>query len=281
MKKKYKTKFPMARIKKIMQKDEDVGKIALATPILISKCLELFLQDLLDRTSEVARERNGRIISSAHLKQCIDREANFDFLKDIVEKVQNIESAEPVKKQEKRGRPRKNSLNASTTSTGSAKPSKARKAKPAPKDEEDEEEEDEEEEDDDEDDETPTTNSKEATSTSSKEHFPLRSSLAGMPEQKPLSSSFASLSSSYASFLPIPVKKVEENYEEDEDEPPAPAAVVIHTTSVFQSPPVFVKNETSPHKGKMADILNSSGGEASYDFSNFVVVRAPPSESAH
>lgn len=53
MKKKYKTLFPMvchlcihkvwtclmlswqARIKKIMQKDEDVGKIALATPILI------------------------------------------------------------------------------------------------------------------------------------------------------------------------------------------------------------------------------------------------------
>ncbi|EEB87977.1 hypothetical protein MPER_14450 [Moniliophthora perniciosa FA553] len=29
------TKFPVARIKKIMQKDEDVGKVAQATPIVI------------------------------------------------------------------------------------------------------------------------------------------------------------------------------------------------------------------------------------------------------
>lgn len=30
-------KFPVARIKKIMQADEDVGKVAQATPVLICK----------------------------------------------------------------------------------------------------------------------------------------------------------------------------------------------------------------------------------------------------
>ncbi|RUO98199.1 hypothetical protein BC936DRAFT_140782 [Jimgerdemannia flammicorona] len=41
MKKKYKTTFPVARIKKIMQMDEDVGKVAQATPVLI--CTLVFI----------------------------------------------------------------------------------------------------------------------------------------------------------------------------------------------------------------------------------------------
>lgn len=77
-----------------MQKDEDVGKIALATPILIyilltliiffygdsslfsityyhwfctPKCLELFLNNLLDKTTEITRSKNARLISITHL----------------------------------------------------------------------------------------------------------------------------------------------------------------------------------------------------------------------
>jgi len=55
-KKKYKTRFPMARIKKIMQSDEEVGKIALATPILISKALELFMRDLIQKNKWYNKE---------------------------------------------------------------------------------------------------------------------------------------------------------------------------------------------------------------------------------
>lgn len=33
-----KTKFPVARIKRIMQADEDVGKVAQVTPIAVCKC---------------------------------------------------------------------------------------------------------------------------------------------------------------------------------------------------------------------------------------------------
>jgi len=34
-----KTKFPVARIKRIMQADEDVGKVAQVTPTAVFKCL--------------------------------------------------------------------------------------------------------------------------------------------------------------------------------------------------------------------------------------------------
>jgi len=67
MKKKYKTRFPMARIKKIMQTDEDVGKISQATPILISKAVELFMQDLILNSVKVTTSKNAKTLSVAHV----------------------------------------------------------------------------------------------------------------------------------------------------------------------------------------------------------------------
>lgn len=37
-----KTKFPVARIKRIMQADEDVGKVAQVTPIAVCMCPSIF-----------------------------------------------------------------------------------------------------------------------------------------------------------------------------------------------------------------------------------------------
>ncbi|RKP14523.1 histone-fold-containing protein, partial [Piptocephalis cylindrospora] len=82
--KKYKTKFPVARIKKIMQADEDVGKMSQATPVLISKALELFLASLVQATSVEAKARNSRRLLPGHLKVCIETRDTFDFLKDTV-----------------------------------------------------------------------------------------------------------------------------------------------------------------------------------------------------
>ncbi|KAL0550868.1 hypothetical protein IC582_009933 [Cucumis melo] len=87
MKKKLDTRFPAARIKKIMQADEDVGKIAMAVPLLVSKALELFLQNLCDRTYEITLKRGARTMNSLHLKQCIQTFNVFDFLRDVVGKV--------------------------------------------------------------------------------------------------------------------------------------------------------------------------------------------------
>ncbi|KAM3581710.1 hypothetical protein VKS41_005872 [Umbelopsis sp. WA50703] len=87
MKKKYKTKFPVARIKKIMQMDEDVGKVAQATPILISKALELFMQSLIDQACVETRARNAKRLTVAHLKKTVQNTEQFDFLKDVVAEI--------------------------------------------------------------------------------------------------------------------------------------------------------------------------------------------------
>ncbi|KAF9157371.1 hypothetical protein DFQ26_008794 [Actinomortierella ambigua] len=87
MRRNYKTKFPVARIKKIMQLDEDVGKVAQATPVLISKALELFMQSLIDEACVETRAKNAKRLTVAHLKKTIQDKDQFDFLRDIVANV--------------------------------------------------------------------------------------------------------------------------------------------------------------------------------------------------
>ncbi|KAJ1919162.1 hypothetical protein IWQ60_007310 [Tieghemiomyces parasiticus] len=91
MRKKHKTKFPVARIKKIMQMDEDVGKMAQATPVLVAKAVEMFMQSLIDRSCEETRLRSAKRMSSAHLKRTINGNEQFDFLKDVVASVPDLQ----------------------------------------------------------------------------------------------------------------------------------------------------------------------------------------------
>ena len=59
---------PLAsRIKKLMQTDEDVGKISQATPVLIARAMELFLKKLCDKAMEVAQTRQAKTITTSHL----------------------------------------------------------------------------------------------------------------------------------------------------------------------------------------------------------------------
>ncbi|KAH9840805.1 histone-fold-containing protein [Rhodofomes roseus] len=81
------TKFPVARIKRIMQKDEEVGKVAQATPIVISKALELFLAMIIEEASNVTTERGAKRVEAYHLKHAVETVDVLDFLKEIVEAV--------------------------------------------------------------------------------------------------------------------------------------------------------------------------------------------------
>jgi hypothetical protein len=82
--------FPKARIKKIMQQDEEIGKIAAPVPILLSRCLELFIADLVKGTSAISKKKNAKTMSLNHFKECIESNEKFDFLR---EKVQHISSS--------------------------------------------------------------------------------------------------------------------------------------------------------------------------------------------
>ncbi|KAK9236006.1 DNA polymerase epsilon subunit C [Lipomyces kononenkoae] len=81
-----KTRFPVARIKKIMQADDDIGKVAQATPLVVAKALELFMISLVQESCNQARLRNAKRVSPSHLKQAVLSTEQFDFLAETVGK---------------------------------------------------------------------------------------------------------------------------------------------------------------------------------------------------
>ncbi|RUS73810.1 hypothetical protein EGW08_018427 [Elysia chlorotica] len=125
-KKKYNSRFPPARIKKIMQTDEDVGKVAATVPIIISRALELFIESLITETSKATIAKNAKTLSTSHIKQTIHSNKQFDFLRDLVANIPDHNTAEDnngnangngtsdapqdngdIPQKKKRGRPRK------------------------------------------------------------------------------------------------------------------------------------------------------------------------------
>ena len=83
-----KTKFPTARIKRIMQADEEVGKVAQQTPIAVGKALELFMVQLVSKSAEIAREKGSKKVSAHMLKQVVETDDQWDFLREIVSRIE-------------------------------------------------------------------------------------------------------------------------------------------------------------------------------------------------
>ncbi|TQV91407.1 Histone-fold domain-containing protein [Cordyceps javanica] len=84
-----KTKFPTARIKRIMQADEEVGKVAQQTPIAVGKALELFMIQLVTKSAEVAKDKGSKRVTASMLKHVVESDEQWDFLRDIVSRVEN------------------------------------------------------------------------------------------------------------------------------------------------------------------------------------------------
>ncbi|XP_059176480.1 dr1-associated corepressor-like [Physella acuta] len=144
-KKKYNARFPPARIKKIMQTDEDVGKVAAAVPVIISRALEMFIESLILETSKTTIAKNAKTLSTSHIKHTIHSNKQFDFLRDVVANVSDYQAEDncetaasdgdmSIKKG--RGRPRKTKDSCKSKQTGES-------SKTTSDTEEDEEEDDE------------------------------------------------------------------------------------------------------------------------------------------
>lgn len=122
-----KTSFPVARIKRIMQADEDIGKVAQVTPHVVSRALELFMIKLISASAVQARggaqggggaAKGPKRILAQHMKRAIESDQTFDFLAEIAEKVADAPSkakkdvgsdSEENPKPRKKGKKRKDS----------------------------------------------------------------------------------------------------------------------------------------------------------------------------
>jgi Dr1-associated corepressor len=76
-----------------MQADEDIGKVAQATPTAAAKALELFMASLTVKAAQEATNAGTKRITVNHLKAAIARDSNFDFLTSICESAADEEKS--------------------------------------------------------------------------------------------------------------------------------------------------------------------------------------------
>ncbi|KAH7416839.1 putative DNA polymerase epsilon subunit C [Cadophora sp. MPI-SDFR-AT-0126] len=103
------TKFPVARIKRIMQADEEVGKVAQVTPVAVSKALELFMIALVGGAADKAREKGGKKVTAQHLKSVVLGSEQFDFLAEIVGRVAEVQEGAGGEGRKRKGKEEKDS----------------------------------------------------------------------------------------------------------------------------------------------------------------------------
>ncbi|XP_050528426.1 dr1-associated corepressor-like isoform X4 [Daktulosphaira vitifoliae] len=89
-KRKYNSRFPAGRIKKIMRIDDDIGKVALPVPVMISRALELFVASLLNKAGDITMQRNAKTLTLTHLKQCILSDSRLEFLRELVKDIPDV-----------------------------------------------------------------------------------------------------------------------------------------------------------------------------------------------
>ncbi|XP_055936620.1 dr1-associated corepressor-like isoform X2 [Argiope bruennichi] len=74
-----------------MQTDEDIGKVAAAVPVIISRALELFVESLVTKTSLITKSRNAKTLTTSHLKSCVLSDNSFAFLRELVASVPDVQ----------------------------------------------------------------------------------------------------------------------------------------------------------------------------------------------
>ncbi|KAK4927056.1 hypothetical protein LTR66_016314, partial [Elasticomyces elasticus] len=74
-----KTKLAPARIKKLIQADQEVGKLAQAVPIAVAKALEQFIATVVAAGAVEAASKNTKRVTPKHLKEALAKHTQFDW----------------------------------------------------------------------------------------------------------------------------------------------------------------------------------------------------------
>lgn len=140
--------FPKSKIKQLMQLDEDIHNMSEVVPLMVSKCLELFIGEIVSSlqthaaadTERVVRGKHT-IITAQHIKQLVQLDPKYDFLVDIVANVPDTDPDQLQAGEKKRGSAKKTTAAAASTTKAKPKP-KGKQVKTADSSEKEEEDDD-------------------------------------------------------------------------------------------------------------------------------------------
>eukprot|EP00316_Scyphosphaera_apsteinii_P021965 CAMPEP_0119311802 /NCGR_PEP_ID=MMETSP1333-20130426/23903_1 /TAXON_ID=418940 /ORGANISM="Scyphosphaera apsteinii, Strain RCC1455" /LENGTH=160 /DNA_ID=CAMNT_0007316275 /DNA_START=17 /DNA_END=499 /DNA_ORIENTATION=+ len=92
-----KPRFAAAKIKKLMQIDEDVGRISVGVPPMVSKCLELFAGELISKAAAAAQKDDSKIVQISHITTCAESK-ELAFLRDTIENFAGVPTVPTARK---------------------------------------------------------------------------------------------------------------------------------------------------------------------------------------
>jgi histone H3/H4 len=76
--------FPAARLKRLLQEDEEIGRVSKTAPVLISKAIELFLGDIIAQSASCTKSKKRKVITPDDVREAIKQNDKFDFLRPVV-----------------------------------------------------------------------------------------------------------------------------------------------------------------------------------------------------
>ncbi|UJR36091.1 hypothetical protein I4U23_028826 [Adineta vaga] len=85
--KKPNTLFLPARIKRLMQKDEEVGKLSATVPVIAARALEQFLEELITKTASITSSLQAKTLTPDHIRQHIYADSRLSFLQDLANRM--------------------------------------------------------------------------------------------------------------------------------------------------------------------------------------------------
>lgn len=84
LQKKKKTRFPISRVKKLIQQNDDIGKTSITVPVVLSKSIELFFGQLIERMVESAKARKSTKIQIQDFKEVVqENQSYYSFLNEL------------------------------------------------------------------------------------------------------------------------------------------------------------------------------------------------------
>ncbi|CAF0750621.1 unnamed protein product [Rotaria sp. Silwood1] len=81
------TLFLPARIKRLMQKDEEVGKLSATVPVIAARALEQFLEELITKSASITISLQAKTLTPEHIRQFIYADARLSFLHDLANRM--------------------------------------------------------------------------------------------------------------------------------------------------------------------------------------------------
>ncbi|TKR86714.1 hypothetical protein L596_011246 [Steinernema carpocapsae] len=89
-------KIQPTRIKKVMQSDEDIGRMVASVPVAIGSAMEHFLERLLSSAAHCIQFSASRTLSPSHIKQAVQMNPYFSFLEPSLTEVPALAKAENI-----------------------------------------------------------------------------------------------------------------------------------------------------------------------------------------